>query len=320
MKRLLLVAPLLFAPRANASVDASAPSPSCTVKGKLKMAVPVYAAGTGNVELLTFSNLERNVETLEFPKDTATGRIRTRSSRDVPGLRVDGWVAGKTFTFSTTKDQPVVTNHVWLTAGASLRLFQTPKALEGDAFESPFASTRARVECSDLKFGTAALPSKPKGSWLYFKNKTTKLLDSPAGKPVFTLQLQVELDAVDVIVTKTQGTFSQIEIVDVVKVSGWVASSDLKDQPYAGGGGIGALGGGGIGTVVSKQPTYTAKFDTDVYLAPSAGGQVAATLEKDAQVYATPVANGYSQITLVNRDAYPPDGKSFYVQSTALQP
>jgi hypothetical protein len=320
MKRLLLVTPLLFAPRVSASVDASAAPPTCTVKGKLKMPVPVYSAGTGGVELLTLAGHERNVETIEFPKDTATGRIRTRSSRDVPGLRVDGWVAGKTFAFSATKDQAVVANHVWLTAGASLRLFQTPKALEGDAFASPFANTRARVECSDLKFGTASLPSKPKGSWVYFKNKTTKLLDSPAGKPVFTIQLQVELDAVDVIVTKTQGTFSQIEVVDAVKLSGWVASSELKDQPNAVGGGIGSIGTGTVGTSSSKQPTYTAKYDTEVYLAPTAGGQIAATLEKDAVVYATPVANGFSQISLVNRDAYPPDGKSFYVQATALHP
>lgn len=316
MKRVLLLGLLMFSHRASASVDATTSPATCTVKGKVQMPVPVWSAPIGGVQLLQLAYQDRNVEAFDFPTDSSIGRVHTRSSRDVPGLRVDGWVYAKTLTFSAARDQPVIVNHVWLTAGASLRLYQTPNALEGDAYNSPMANTRTRIDCADLRFGGSGTPAPPKGELMYFKNKSTKLLDGPAGKPVFTIDLL--RDTVDVVSVKTQGLFRSIEVVDVVKVSGWVANADLVTQPsgdYAG-----SLGLSGVGTYGNpSKPSFVAKYDTEVYLDGNGTGPVAAILEKDARVFATPVANGYSTITLYNHDASPPDNKSFYVLTSALQ-
>jgi hypothetical protein len=288
----------------------------CTIVGKAKMYVPVYSAASGGTVLLNASNHERNIRANELPADTATGRIRVRASRDVPGIRIDGYVASKTFTFSAAADQPVVPDHVWLRSGASLRLYQSTSALEGDAFASPLAHTRTRIECADLRFGTTPAGPQPKGERVLFRTNSTPLFASPAGKQVFTIDILPNED-VTVFAVKTQGVFRKIEVAEDVKVSGWVRAADL--DTFGAGPGYGT-GTGTLGGSYAKkiQTEHLAKYDTEIYLGPGTSGPVVGILEKNAHVYQTPVANGYSTFTFVERDAQPPDGKEFHVLTSAL--
>jgi hypothetical protein len=150
MKRALTLLLLCVSPAARATVDPPMPA-TCTVKGKLRKRVEVYSAATAGTQLLTTHFMyDRNYEIYEFPGDTKTGRVHARSSRDVPGLRIDGFIAAEDFLFTAAKDQPVIVDHVWLAAGASLRLFATKNGLEADAIGSPFANTRTHAqECAN---------------------------------------------------------------------------------------------------------------------------------------------------------------------------
>lgn len=287
----------------------------CTIRGREKMQVPVYSAANGGALLLNASGHERTIQASDLPADSATGRIRVRAVRDVPGIRIDGYVASKTFSFSATKDQPVVADHVWLRSGAALRLYQSPGVLEGDAFDSPLAHTRTRIECGDLRFGTAGAGPLPKGERVLFRGKTIPLFDSPAGKQVFTLDLTSDAR---VFALKTQGAFRKIEVAEDVKVIGWVHSADLDTYGASGNYGVGS-GGGTIGYGKKIQPEDVAKYDTEIYLGPDTNGPVVGILEKNAHVYQTPVANGYSTFEFVDHDATPPDGKRFHVLTSALQ-
>ena len=292
-------------------------SAQCTIKGRAKLAVPVYSAPNGGVQLLSVSGHERNVLASDLPPDTASGRIHVRASRDVPGLRIDGYVASKTFTFSAAKDQAVVANHVWLRAGASLRLYQSLTALDGDAFGSPIANTRTRVDCADLRFGETSAAPTPKGEKMLLHAKATPLLDGPAGKQVFLIDAHGGHDLI-VYASKTQGVFRKIDFAEDVKFVGWVRAADLDTFGAGPLYGIGGLGGSG--DYANKvQTTYTAKYDTEVYLSAGTSGPVAAVLEQGAVVYQHPISNGYSTITLYDHDASPPDGKDFHVLTSALQ-
>jgi hypothetical protein len=321
MKRALTLLLLCVIPEARAAVDPPTPA-TCTVKGKLRKRVEVYSAATAGTQLLTTHFLyDRNYEIYEFPGDTKTGRVHARSSRDVPGLRIDGFIAAEDFLFTAAKDQPVIVDHVWLAAGASLRLFATKNALEADAMGSPFANTRTHVECADLRLGRSGPTAlAAKGSTVVFKSKTVKLLDAAGGKLVFTLKLLDEPSSLRITSTQTQGAFQKIEVGAPVRVSGWVASGDLDAPPTAQGMSDIGTGGGTAGTFGKMmKPSKAAKHDTEVYLSASTTGPVAAILEKDARVFPSYAEGGFSKIKLVDNDASPPDGKDFYVSASALQ-
>jgi hypothetical protein len=201
-----------------------------------------------------------------------------------------------------------------------LKLYQSATDLQGEPEHTPIANVRTRIECSELRFGGFGSAVEPKKNRYYFKQKTTQLFDSAGGKLVFTINLIVDPDSLVIASTKQQGAFHLIELNDDVKVTGWVRGSDIVAEKPDNGelvGGLGMLGtsGGGYGASSVK----TVKLDTDVYLAPNANGASVGVLEKGAQVLAHPVANGFSTITLLARDAVPPDGKEFHVLTSAVQ-
>lgn len=320
MKRALILALLAFTTPASAAVDNDPSAAACTVKGKQSIQEPLFAGATGGTPLLTLSGHEREIEAYELPGDAHTGRIRVRAKRNVPGIRVDGYIPGKNVTFSATKDQVVITDHVWIRAGAYLRVFQSATSLDAEPMHSPIGNVRTRLACSELRFGLSASPATTKANgWFYFKQKSTPLLDGPGGKPVFTVSLLVDRTSLRVASLKTQGTFHEIEIFDDVKVSGWVRAVDLEPEKAGDYGAIGGLGLTGVGTSGSSAPVRIAKQDVEIYLAPNSAGQSVGVLEKGARVWAAPVTNGFSTITFVERDAVPPDGKQFHVLTSAVQ-
>lgn len=318
MKRLLAIAALvLHAAPSHAANDTGPVSVACAVKGKAALPEKLFASASGGTHLLTLSTHERTIEVTELPTDTATGRLRIRAVRDVPGIRVDGYVAAKAVTFSATTVQTVISDHVWIRAGASLRLFQSATDLQAEPIGSPIAHVRAQVACGELRLGTFGSAVLPKtNDWYYFKANKTPLLDGPGGKPVFSIELLVDRTSVSVGSLKKQGVYQQIELSDVVRVVGWVRAADL--EPVNDGGsahGLGLLGTSGYG---SSQTVRTAKLDSEIYLGPGTTGPMVGVLEKGARVYASAVANGYSTITFVDRDALPPDGKQFHVLTSSV--
>ncbi len=319
MKRTLAIAALLVTTRARAAVDVDPASTACTVKGKTSIATQLYAGPVGGTPLVTLSAHERIVEALELPADTQSGRVHVRARRDVPGLRVDGYIAGKVLTFSASKDQVVVTDHVWIRGGAALKLFQGASDLEGEPLNAPIAHARTRIACGELRFGTFSASATSKASdWYFFRQKSTPLFDAPGGKVIFTVTLNVGTHGVSVGSVKKQGAFHEIVVDDAVRLAGWVRAADLEPdkEDY---GAVGGLGLSGTGTSGSSMPIRTAKQDVEVYLGPSSTGPAVGVLEKGAKVYATPVANGFSTITFVDRDAVAPDGKQLHVLTTAVQ-
>lgn len=319
MKRTLAIAALLVTTRGRAAVDVGPASAACTVKGKTVVATQLFEGPIGGAPLATLSNHERIVEVVELPADSLTGRARVRARRDVPGLRVDGYVAGKALTLSAGKNQVVVTDHVWIRGGAALRLFQSANDLEGEPLNAPIANVRTRIACGDLRFGTSWSSAPTKGAdWYFFRKKTTPLFDVPGGEVIFTVTLNANTHNVSVGSITKQGAFHQIVVDDTVRLEGWVRAADLEPDKddY---GAVGGLGLSGIGTSGSSMPIRTAKQDIEIYLAPSATGPAVGVLEKGAKVYATPVANGFSTITFVDRDAVAPDGKQLHVLTTAVQ-
>lgn len=321
MKRALAISVLLsVASPARALVDNDPATIACSMKGKTTIAAPLFLTASGGSAVLTLSNHERTVEVSELPADAASGRLRVRARRDVPGVRVDGYIAGRALTISSRKEISIVPGHVSLRAGASLRLFQSASDLQGEVWDPPIAHARGRVECGELQLGTTSGGGsgvKAEG-YYFFRNKSTSLLDAPGGKTIFTVELLWDRKTVHLTSIKQQGAFLRVDYSGEVKLNGWVRAADLEEQA----GELGALGGlAGMGTGGwgSSAPVRAAKYDTEIYLGPSATGPAIAILEKGARVWATPVANGFSTIRIIDRDALPPDGKDFHVLTTAVQ-
>jgi hypothetical protein len=322
MKRIVLALMMVSAP-ASAAVDNDPAASMCVVKGKASIGGPLFGTSGGGTPLLTLSSSERLVEAYELPADPVLGRTRIRARRTVPGIRVDGYIAAKSLTYSVTKEQVVVSDHVWIAPGASLKLFQSATDLQGEPWSSSIANVRTRIACEDLHFGLSGYVAGPKLPRFYFKHKTTQLYDAPGGKLVFTINLLGNPEYQAIGSVKKEGAFHLIEMHDDVKVVGWVRAIDIEaEKPEPGGSMLGALSGiGGLGGdyAAAANAIKTVKFDTDVYLAPNTTGPSVGVLEKGAQVLVHPVANGFSTITLFSRDVLPPDGKEFHVLTSAVQ-
>lgn len=320
MRRLLLaVAVTVFAPTAGAANDPM--QPACKLLSKQRMSFTIYSAPEKGQPLADLHHQEWSLELLDFPADSATGRLRVRARRDVPSIRVDAWVPASTFTFYAQRDLPVVVDHVTIVASAPLRLFH-PEAAVFDAEPAypTFEKTRTPIACGDIA------PTMPKGVIkapkvagrdVVLKSSVVPLFDGPTGKIVFTLvplHKAVAMEGFE----KSLG-FEHVRFEGDVRIDGWVRSTDLRPpdpNDWGGVGGLGLTGGSGYG---SSAKQWTARVDTEIRLGKDAGAPLVGILEKSARVWITKSAD-WSEIRLVDGAAMAPKGKQFYVRTQDLEP
>lgn len=307
----------LLSADARAATDPP-PAPACTITGTQSLATTVWSAATKGTALAELSWPERTLVVSDFPDDTRSGRFHVTARAGHPSIRVEGFVDATQVVLSSKRDLPVVAGHVAVAAGTSLRILRLQSGvLDAEPREPTFAKTRAALDCTDLRLGTAPPGSTPAVTkdWR-LASKSVALLDLPGGKEVFRL---VPLRAPGPIGSSTvQGAFAKIHWLDDVRIEGWVRVADLAPYVADDAFGFGGLGLSGIGQS-GKPPPRIVAGDVEVVLDASPSALRVGVLEKGAAIHAHAPKLGYVAFTLDDGDVRPPAGKTFHVREKDLK-
>lgn len=209
---------------------------SCVVSGNayVQKDAEIYDAATGGTKIAVFSGALAPLKATNFPADPSTGRAQINTGG---GFRVEGFTDPRSILVFATRDLPVVTDRLWISAGVPLKIIGAAPGkvrVELSSGAGLSAPIRAWAICDALTFTKGALPlyEVPGNARGYVaRSGSLDLYDAPRGSVVQTLSVSGEGSGMLLWGTKTQGGFAHVTSRSDVFIDAWVKTSDVRALP-----------------------------------------------------------------------------------------
>jgi len=235
---LLVAAALSVGAPALTQTKPAGPAPSCGQRGRVIFDKDTTLADAAGRKLARFSGGESAVTLLAPPANGSdVARIETGTGRG--SFRIAGFVKASELRLFASFNVPVVSGHVWLSAGT--RVIAAGSSGGKVRIEKPVTTPfnqrfSALAECSALTFAPPAPAgfAVPGAARVFLmKEPQLELYGDmpPIGSPLFTLQRAPTVDSVRFFSTEQRGGFVHVQYHGDVNIDAWAKASDLTPLP-----------------------------------------------------------------------------------------
>lgn len=234
----LVTAALLVGAPAFTQTKPAGPAPSCGQRGRVVFDKDTILADATGRKLARFSGGESAVTLLSPPGNGSDlARIETGSGRG--SFRLAGFIKASELRLFASYNLPVVSGHVWLSAGTRVVAAGTSggKVRVEKQLSTPFNQRfSALVDCLALTF----TPPTPAGFTVPGAARVFLLKESqlelygdvpPVGSPLLTLQRAPSVDSVRFFSNEQRGGFVHVQYQGDVSIDAWAKAGDLTPLP-----------------------------------------------------------------------------------------
>jgi hypothetical protein len=305
------------------------PTPTCGQKGRIPFGKDSALTDGNGRRIARFSGGESAVTLLSPPAaGSDLARIETGTGRG--SFRVAGFVKADELRLYTNYNVPIVSSHVWFSAGARVVAAGSTagKVRIERQLSTPFHQRfTALAECSALTFG----PVPPSGSSMPGHARVylmkIELLDlyatvPPTGAPITTLHRAPLVDNVRFFSTEQRGGFVRVQYQGEVHVDAWAKASDLVALPR---GETSDLPPGSYTMTTPPQlqlPTVprvvTTTRELPLRVAARDAEPPVGVVEPDTEVYVMDTVAGWANVLPKSLHVLPADNLSFWVKASDL--
>ncbi len=301
--------------------------PSCVVTGTayVQKDAGIYDAATGGTKIAVFSGALGPLKATNFPADPSTGRAQINTGS---GFRVEGFTDPRAVLVFASRDLPVVSDRLWISAGVPLKIIGAAPGklqveLTGGAGLS--APVRAWAICDALTFtkGTVPLYEVPGNARGYVaRSGSLDLYDAPGGSVVTSLGISGEGSGLLLWGTRTQRGFAHVTSRSDVFVDAWVKLSDVRALPRGE-----MMDQLAAVDRVQNPPQLALKDYMSVMRAPStvslffgrgATYPTIGALESGAEIYVIETVVGWASVLPKGLQVMPVGDRSFWVRASDL--
>jgi hypothetical protein len=190
----------------------------------------VFSAASGNETVAKFTG-----QAVPAAVTLGTGaRAKIRTGTGSGGFRVEGFVDVRAVPAFTTRNVPVVPDHVWIGGGRTVRLGGAPSGqltVEMNAGAPIDQVVRATTTCDAASldvpsFRQPAVPGNARGYLV--KKVPLELAAEPGGSAVFTFQSSTARDALLFWSTEQRGNQVRVQLIGDLVVDAWAPSTSFE--------------------------------------------------------------------------------------------
>ncbi len=301
----------------------------CKVRGTNPVAkgTPIFDRIQGGRVIATFSGALAPLTVSAFPLTDRAARARVSTTDGTPSFRIDGFVDPTKIDLYTSRDLPVVGNRVAISGQQRVRfLGATADALR---VERSILGTREQVlsvsaPCDAFSFGLTGLPPAPdsKGARAYRMRVTTMdLYDAPAGRVVFTLQMEQDTTLLFWGRDARRGFVHVFGRSDVV-IDAWVRLRNLEAMhpgelmtPFV----PAPLKGAELG-LTGETTTMVAPKDVPIRTRPEPEEPTIGVIEAGTEYYSFAPVDGWVRVLPKSLMVKSTEDASFWVKQTDIMP
>ncbi len=306
---------------------------SCTLSGSTLPAIDtvIYEKSDGSSAIAKLTGGKIGISASDFFAGGGD-RVRVKTSAGAGGFRIEGWIDAAKLPVFTSKDVPVVQNHVWIAAQREVSLIAAGsgklrvKRQVGSPFSQAFTGW---APCASLSLSaTTPVGWSPAGNARgYVAKKDVELYDSGGeGRSLITmLSPDSSSDGILLWSTEKKGAFVHLVHHSDVVIDAWARASDLKALPKGE-----TQDSQPAGTTRRNPPTLklggdakvmVASTDLEIRASASDKGKVIGTLESGAEVYRLDVVAGWASVLPKALNVAPHgEDQSFWVKAKGLTP
>jgi hypothetical protein len=306
-------------------------APSCGQRGRVIFDASTMLVDESGQPIARFSGGESAVTLLSPPGGgSALSKIETGTGRG--SFRLRGFVKADELRLYTGVSLPVVSGHVWLSAG--IRVVAAGSSAGKVRIEkqltTPFSQRfTANAECSVLTFSPPSAPpfSSPTAARVFLmKGAELELFASvpPMGTPLLSLVRAPELEGVRFFSTEQRGGFVHVQYRGDVNVDAWAKAEQLTPLPR----------GTAIDVPASSYtlstppelqlpaPPRTIKTTRELPLRASAAETEPelGVIEPDTEVLVLETVAGWAKVLPKSLHVLPYGNRSFWVKAPDLSP
>lgn len=218
------------------AVSAGGSGTSCVISGNaiVQKDTEIFDAASGGNKIAVFSGALAPLKATAFPADASTGRVQVNTGG---GFRVEGFADPRGITVFATRDLPLVSDRLWLSAGVPLKIVGAAPGkvrVELPAGAGLAAPMRGWAPCDALTFSRGALPlyEVPGNARGYVaRSGTLDLYDSPGGSVVQSLSISGEGNGMLLWGTQSRSGYAHVTSRSSIFVDAWVKISDVRSLP-----------------------------------------------------------------------------------------
>jgi len=285
----------------------------------------IWSAATGGTKVGVFTGALAPLKAANFPADPNAQRVQVNAGG---GFRVEGFTDPKTIPVWTTRDVPVVADHVWISGGRSLKVIGAAPdqiRVELPARGSLGAAVQAYVPCGALSFGRTSAPlfeTPGNGRGYVSKRGQLDLYASPNGNVVHQLNITGDGSGLVLWSTETRGNFVHVIARFDLFVDAWVKVSDVKPLPRGE-----MMDQLAQPETAQNPPALALQNYQRVMQAPrnviirAARGEnqnPIGEVEQGAEIYVLDTVLGWASVLPKALHVMPPDDRSFWVKASEL--
>lgn len=213
----------------------AAPTSRCTLRGT--SAGPkdarLYDAAEAGRELAIFTGAVTPLSITEIPADPSKGRAKVTTHDSDASMRIEGYAEASAFEVFTTRDVPVVTSHVWVTAGRRVRLTRASADELGAELlvaGSDGQTVKIQAPCDAFALAPARatpmdVPGKARGYTM--KTSAITLYDAPGGSAIFQVRMSPSAAQLFWSTETKKGMVHVLSRTDLT-IDAWAKASELE--------------------------------------------------------------------------------------------
>jgi hypothetical protein len=305
-----------------------AQAPSCTLRGApiIAKTVEAFSAATGGEAIAKFTGQPVPMA-LTLPSGSGSRGV-LRTGTGTGGFRLEGFLDPGDAPAFTTRNLPVVADHVWIGGPRRVKVAGASGgrvAVELKAGAPIEQTLRATAPCDAVSFDLPSFRQEPvPGSARGYlaKRSPLEVRGSASGPALFTFTSSDIADALLFWSTERTGGAVHVHLTGDVVVDGWVAAADL--QALKVGEMMDALAPG-TPTISSPRlmmqgtPTVVkASREVTVRRRPNDTAQIIGAVEPGGEVMVLETVLGWSNVVPTALVLMPPTGGGFWVKASEL--
>jgi len=314
--------------------DAGTPDPgppgsgsSCVVTGNalVQKDAEIYDAATGGTKVAVFSGALTPLKATNFPADAATGRAQVNTAA---GFRVEGFADPRAMTVYATRDLPVVSDRLWISAGVPLKVVGAAPGklrVELAAGAGLSAPVRGWAPCEAITFtrGTLPLYEVPGNARGYVaRTGSLDLYESPSGSVVHSLSISGDGSGILLWGTQSRGGYAHVTSRSNVFVDAWVKTAEVRSLPR-----------GEMMDQLAPPDRFQnppelalkdylrvmrAPADIHIYFGRGATFPMIGTVEREGEIYVLETVVGWASVLPKRLHVLPANDRAFWVKASDL--
>jgi hypothetical protein len=307
--------------------EAHAQAAACVLRGTpiMPRTGEIFGAAAGGDPIARFTG-QPVASSVTLP--TANGRAAIRTGSGQGGVRIEGFLELAAVPAQSTRDLPILADHVWIAGGKAVKLvgLASGQVTVELTLGAPLDQTvRATTGCDGLSLDPQAarpapIPGNARGYLV--KKSPLELRPAPGAASAFTLTSPDIKDALLFWSTERKGGQVHVHLSSDLVVDAWVAAGDLAALKEGEMMDALATGTTSISTpkIAMQGEPRIVKVTKEVPIRGNATDLASpiGAIESGAEVLVLETVLGWSNIVPAALNLMPPDGRGFWVKTVDL--